>query len=117
MNVAKGEQYEMYVDLGAYGIPRAVMEKRPFNAIKTGKIVEAYVESVRGFQMLYADSYMDEKEFRTMFDHSHYDAMKAKWDPHNCFPTVFQKTCKRAKETWDNACNRTGGNLGGKKEK
>ena len=101
LNLQKGKDYEMYVDLGAYGIPRSVLEKRPFDAVKSGRAVEVYVESVRGFQMLYADSYMNEEEFRTMFDHAHYDAMKAKYDPSSCFPTVFQKTCKKAKKTWD----------------
>ena len=39
-----------------------------------------------GFQMLYADSYMSRDEFRKMFDHSHYDEMKAKYDPDGGFP-------------------------------
>ena len=84
-----------------YGIPRAVEEKRPFDIVSTSRAVEAYVESVHGFQMLYADSYMTRDEFRTMFDHSHYDAMKSKYDPHGAFPEVFEKVCKKAAATWE----------------
>ena len=47
-----------------YGIPRAVEEKRAFDIVSTSRTVEAYVESVHGFQMLYADSYMTRDEFR-----------------------------------------------------
>lgn len=94
-------KYEMYVDLGAYGIPRAVEEKRAFDIVKVSREVEHYVESVHGFQMLYADSYMSRDEFRKMFDHRHYDAMKAKYDPDGGFPEVYEKVCKKAMKIWD----------------
>ena len=32
-----------------------------------------YCRSVSGFQMMYADSYMTQEEFRAMFDHQLYD--------------------------------------------
>jgi delta24-sterol reductase len=91
-----GKDYEMYVDLGAYGIPGDVLAKRPFDVVSVSRKVEAYVESVHGFQMLYADSYQTREEFRTMFDHRHYDAMKAKYDPTNAFPEVYTKVATRA---------------------
>ena len=47
-----GDKYEMYVDLGAYGIPKAVLDKEPFDAVASGRAVESFVMSVRGFQML-----------------------------------------------------------------
>eukprot|EP00928_Gymnodinium_smaydae_P027461 TRINITY_DN21236_c0_g2_i1.p1 TRINITY_DN21236_c0_g2~~TRINITY_DN21236_c0_g2_i1.p1 ORF type:complete len:580 (-),score=103.68 TRINITY_DN21236_c0_g2_i1:201-1940(-) len=89
-----GAKYEMYVDLGAYGVPKAVLDKKPFDAEKTGRRVEHYVQSVHGFQMLYANSYLTHEEFRTMFDHRHYDAMKQKYDPSSAFPTIYDKVCK-----------------------
>ncbi len=33
----------------------------------------SYCRSVGGFQMMYADSYMTQDEFRAMFDHQLYD--------------------------------------------
>ena len=40
-------------------------------------------------------------EFRTMFNHTHYDEMKAKFDPHGAFPEVYEKTCKKALKLWE----------------
>lgn len=44
---------------------------------------------------------MTRDEFRKMFDHRHYDAMKAKYDPHGGFPEVYEKVCKTARELWE----------------
>eukprot|EP00949_MAST-11_sp_MAST-11-sp1_P002045 g2045.t1 len=95
-----GRCYEMYVDLGAYGIPRAVQEKREFDIVSVSQKVENYVASVHGFQMLYADSYLSRDEFRAMFDHSHYDSMKRRYDPTGAFPEVYEKVCKKAMSLW-----------------
>ena len=91
-----GEKYEMYVDLGAYGIPRSVLKKEPFDAIARGRDVEDFVQSVRGFQMLYADTYLTKQEFYHMFDHTHYFKMKAKYDKIDAFPEIFGKVSKNA---------------------
>jgi len=98
---ATGKKYEMYVDLGAYGIPKAVLEKKPFDAAARGRAVESYVMSVRGFQMLYADSYLTRDEFYEMFDHTHYTDMKTVYDPKEAFPVVFEKVCKKAQAYWE----------------
>ena len=97
---SKDPAYEMYVDLGAYGVPRAVLEKRNFNAVAKGRIVEEFVMTTRGFQMLYADSYLSRDDFRKMFDHKHYDEMKKLYDPKGVFPEVFEKVCKKAAAIW-----------------
>jgi delta24-sterol reductase len=89
-----GLKYEMYVDLGAYGVPRACLEKRPFDIVTVSREVESYVKQVHGFQMLYADSYLTRDEFRQMFDHTHYEAMKDKYDPGRAFPEVYDKVSK-----------------------
>jgi len=100
-NLIKGKNYEMYVDLGAYGTPKAVKDKKPdFDIVKTSKKVENYVLGINGFQMLYATSYLNKDEFRKMFNHDHYDEMKSKYDPKGSFPDVFSKTCKIGQETW-----------------
>jgi delta24-sterol reductase len=93
-------EYEMFVDLGAYGIPRAVLEKKPFNALEKGHAVEQFVLQERGFQMLYADSYLSRDDFHAMFDHTHYHKMKAVYDPSSGFPVVFEKVCKKAASIW-----------------
>eukprot|EP00656_Telonema_subtile_P050478 TRINITY_DN6545_c0_g1_i4.p1 TRINITY_DN6545_c0_g1~~TRINITY_DN6545_c0_g1_i4.p1 ORF type:complete len:153 (+),score=22.71 TRINITY_DN6545_c0_g1_i4:863-1321(+) len=85
---------ELYIDLGAYGVPDSARVGR-FDAVREGRAVEEFVRRNHGFQMLYADTYMSEEEFREMFDHSLYDslrsdAMKA------AFPDVYSKVCKKA---------------------
>jgi len=99
LQIQPGKQFEMYVDLGAYGIPKAVLEKKEFDIVKISREVEHYIGSIHGFQMLYADSYMTKAEFRAMFNHSHYDEMKSKYDPDGCLPQVYEKVCKSA--SWD----------------
>ena len=63
--------------------------------------MEHYVQGADGFQMLYADSYMNREEFTKMFDHTHYWAMKNKYDPRDGFPDVYSKVCKQAAAYWD----------------
>lgn len=96
VGVKQGQDFEMHVDLGAYGIPKAVLDKKPFDIVAISREVEDYVRKTNGFQMLYADSYMNEEEFVSMFDHTHYYTMKTKYDPRSRFPKVYQKTCKKA---------------------
>ena len=91
----KHGRYEMYVDLGAYGIPQKVLDKQPFDIVAENRAVEDFVQSVTGFQMLYADTYRTREEFREMFDHSHYDNMRRKYGGLKAFPEVFDKVKKR----------------------
>eukprot|EP00808_Paulinella_micropora_P002895 g14766.t1 len=95
-----GMKYEMYVDLGAYGIPAAVKQKKRFDAVEKGQLMEGIVMENRGFQMLYADSYLSLEDFQKMFDHTHYHKMKAKYDPNEAFPVIFEKVCKKAQVVW-----------------
>eukprot|EP00658_Telonema_sp_P-2_P005351 TRINITY_DN12001_c0_g2_i4.p1 TRINITY_DN12001_c0_g2~~TRINITY_DN12001_c0_g2_i4.p1 ORF type:complete len:263 (+),score=38.53 TRINITY_DN12001_c0_g2_i4:161-949(+) len=83
---------ELYVDLGAYGVPDAARLGK-FDAIRAGRAVEEYVRQNRGFQMLYADTYMNRQEFREMFDHSLYDELRTT-ELQAAFPDVFYKVCK-----------------------
>ena len=85
----------MYVDLGAYGIPRKVLDKQPFDIVHENRAVEDFVHSRNGFQMLYADTYRTRAEFRAMFDHTHYDAMRERYGALEAFPEVFDKVKKR----------------------
>lgn len=112
----EGEEYEMYVDLGAYGVPRVVKEKKPFDIVKTSRVVEGWVAANRGHQMLYATSYQTEQEFEGMFDHSHYDAVKKQVDPLLRFPRVYEKTCKAGMERFiESASSRSGNGNDAKK--
>lgn len=48
--------------------------------------------------MLYADSYMTEKEFESMFDHTLYNEMRKKYECDHAFPRVYNKVCRAARD-------------------
>ena len=50
----------------------------------------------RGFQMLYADSYLTRDEFRSMFDHSLLDKLRADLGAESAFPEPYDKVCYKA---------------------
>ena len=82
-------------------LTKAVQEKKPFDIVTVSHAVEKYVLKVKGYQMLYADSYLSRTDFRKMFDHSHYDQVKRRYDPENAFPQIYEKVCKNAKVYWE----------------
>ena len=88
---------EMFVDVGAYGNPKP-RDGRAFKAKETCRRLEEFVRSVKGYQMMYADSYMTKAEFREMFDHSLYDKLRESI-PYckDAFPEVYDKVCKAAR--------------------
>ncbi|XP_067008969.2 delta(24)-sterol reductase [Anabrus simplex] len=84
---------EMYVDVGVYGVPKT----DSFECEKTTRAVEDFVAKVKGFQMLYADSFRSREEFRNMFDHTLYDKLRNKYDCKEAFPDVYDKASKSAR--------------------
>ena len=58
-----GEKDEMYLDIGAYGNPRT----KNFVAVDTVRRIEQFVRDVKGFQALYADTYMTRYEPKNIF--------------------------------------------------
>ncbi|XP_066547768.1 delta(24)-sterol reductase [Amia ocellicauda] len=89
----KGEEAELYVDIGAYGEPRV----KHFQARPSMRQLEKFVRSVHGFQMLYADVYMDRQEFWEMFDGSLYHKLREELGCKDAFPEVYDKICKAAR--------------------
>uniref|UniRef100_A0A7S1WGT0 Delta(24)-sterol reductase n=1 Tax=Alexandrium catenella TaxID=2925 RepID=A0A7S1WGT0_ALECA len=88
---AKGDKFEMYVDLGAYGVPGPVKRGEDFDVIEQTRKVEDYVASVDGFEMLYADSFMTRKEFAKMFDRGLYDELRKSLGGSEAFPDIYDK--------------------------
>jgi len=80
------------VDIGAYGNPAL----EGFNAKEACREVEEFVRKKKGYQMMYADSYMDREEFRQMFNHRVYDELRKKLSLCSvAFPEVYDKVCKQ----------------------
>ncbi|XP_069088714.1 delta(24)-sterol reductase [Pleurodeles waltl] len=89
----KGDEAELYVDIGAYGEPK----RKHFQAKASMRQLEKYVRDVHGFQMLYADCYMNRDEFWQMFDGSLYHKLREQLNCNSAFPEVFDKICKAAR--------------------
>jgi len=92
---------EMFVDVGVYGVPGCGSGrpgKTDFVAKPSCRAVEDFVRQVEGFQMLYADMYQDEHEFREMFNHTLLDKMRRTLpNTEIAFPQVYDKVKKSAR--------------------
>lgn len=93
---AEGLESDMYVDIGVYGVPK--VPKGQFSGKKTTRQLEDIVANSKGFQMLYADTYRTNDEFRKMFDHRLYDRMRAQLNCKQAFPEVYDKVNKHVRD-------------------
>lgn len=85
---------EMYIDIGVYGLPRCVHEKREdeFDMKKSMRAVVEELKKMNGFQMLYADVFNTREEFEQMFDHEGYRNIRKKYKADTgVFKEVYDK--------------------------
>jgi len=87
-----GTNYGMFNDLGVYGVPRPVLEKKRFDAVKAMREMERFCCDVGGYPFLYADTFMTRKEFEKMFDLTSYEQVRKKYHAEGAFPHLFDKT-------------------------
>lgn len=87
----------MYVDIGVYGIPQAVVEEKPWDMIAVSRELEAFTLSKQGYHLLYADIFMTRAEFKKMFNHALYDQMRERYHAQAAFPEVYDKVIP---ESW-----------------
>lgn len=90
-NKRPGTNYEMFFDLGVYGVPRPVKEKKPWDFRKNLRAMEKYTRDVKGYQCPYADMLLTRSEFEEMFDHTLYRQMRKKYQAEGAFPEVYDK--------------------------
>jgi len=86
-----GTDYQMFVDLGIYGIPRAVREGREWDAKAHTRALEDMARRMKGYQMLYADTFMTREEFEEMFNHEPYREVRKAYGADRAFPEVYDK--------------------------
>jgi len=88
-----GKDYGMFVDLGAYGVPRPVRSAMPWDAKSNIRAMEHWTREKGGFQALYTDVFHTRKEFRDMFDHGLLDRMRGKpgLDATDAFDDVYDR--------------------------
>jgi len=88
---------QLFVDVGIYGIPKAVSENKTWDMIAVSRKLEALTRAKKGYHLLYADIFMTRIEFEKMFDHKHYYAMRKKYLAEHAFPEVYDKVIP---ESW-----------------
>jgi delta24-sterol reductase len=86
-----GKDYGMWVDLGAYGVPRAVKQRKPWDPKLKMRDFEHWTRQKGGFQATYTDLFCTRREFRQMFNHDLYDEQRAKYKCLDAFPEVYDK--------------------------
>ncbi|CAG9795989.1 unnamed protein product [Diatraea saccharalis] len=86
-----GTNYAMYNDLGVYGVPGKVKEKKPYNPVDAMRKMEKFTRDVGGYSFLYADIFMTKEEFEEMFDLSLYEVVRKKYKADGAFPHLYDK--------------------------
>ncbi|XP_051868747.1 delta(24)-sterol reductase [Pristis pectinata] len=89
----KGDEAELYADVGAYGEPKT----KQFEAKSSTRQLEQFLRDSHSFQMLYADCYLTREEFWEMFDGSLYHKLRDQLNSKDAFPEVYDKICKAAR--------------------
>lgn len=85
------KNYGMWVDIGAYGVPRKVQEGQAWDAKENVRAMEHWTREVGGWQALYTDVCSTHRELRQMFNHTLWDKCRARLGAIGCMPTVFDK--------------------------
>ncbi|XP_013137479.1 PREDICTED: delta(24)-sterol reductase-like [Papilio polytes] len=86
-----GTNYAMYNDLGVYGVPGKVKEKKSYNPVTAMREMEKFTREVGGFSFLYADIFMTREEFEAMFDLTLYEEVRKKYKAEGAFPHLYDK--------------------------
>ncbi|MEM6725068.1 MAG: FAD-binding oxidoreductase, partial [Bacteroidota bacterium] len=89
-NNIPGKEYGIFIDIGIYGIPARV-KKGTWNVIESSRKLEAFNRQHEGFQMLYADIFMNRAEFEQMFEHRLYRQVRKKYQAEQAFPEIYDK--------------------------
>nr|XP_053628731.1 delta(24)-sterol reductase-like isoform X4 [Cherax quadricarinatus] len=86
-----GTNYGMFNDLGVYGVPKLVREKKRFDAVHVMRELERFTADMGGYPFLYADTFMTRKEFEEMFDLTAYEQVRHKYNAEHAFPHLYDK--------------------------
>eukprot|EP00095_Tigriopus_kingsejongensis_P003457 snap_masked-scaffold13_size735724-processed-gene-2.2 protein:Tk03457 transcript:snap_masked-scaffold13_size735724-processed-gene-2.2-mRNA-1 annotation:"hypothetical protein" len=81
----------MFNDLGVYGVPKQVRNKKRFDAVAAMREMEHFTREVGGYPFLYADTFMSRAEFNEMFDLTAYEQVRQKYGANGAFPHLYDK--------------------------
>ena len=81
-----------FLDLGIYGVPQRVKDgDERFDTVTRVRRFENRVRALGGFLHTYCDVFSTEEEFQEMFDHTHWNEMRTKYEADGAFPTIYEK--------------------------
>jgi FAD/FMN-containing dehydrogenase len=83
----------LYFNLGCYCQVRKVAGRAPYHHTK---IMDRKCFELGGIKMLYSSTFLDESEFDAHFNGEAYRALKARYDPRGCAPTLYQKVAAKS---------------------
>jgi len=86
-----GTNWGMFNDLGVYGVPQVVRDKKRYDAVKAMRAMEKFTQEIGGYPFLYADIFMTRKEFEEMFDLTAYEQVRKKYYANGAFPHLYDK--------------------------
>ncbi|MFW5926022.1 MAG: FAD-binding oxidoreductase [Myxococcota bacterium] len=86
-----GKDWDMYCDLGIYGVPAAVRRGEPWDAVSSVRALEAFARETGGCTLPWADLFMTRQEFEQMFDHTLYRRVRERVGAVGAFPEVWDK--------------------------
>jgi len=83
----------LYVNFGFWDVKRTREAHPPghFN-----RLIEKKVTELGGIKSLYSDSYFEREEFERLYGGEAYRQLKAKYDPGNAFPGLYEKVVLKA---------------------
>lgn len=86
-----GNNWGIWVDLAAYGVPKAVREGGTFDAKRIVRECHHWTESIGGWTIYYTDLFCTRKEYRRMFDHTLWEKCRVRFNANDAFPEPFDK--------------------------
>ncbi|CAL5020372.1 unnamed protein product [Urochloa decumbens] len=89
---------QMFTDVGFYYAPGAALRGEEFNGAEAVHKLEQWLIANHGYQAQYAVSELSEKEFWRMFDGSHYEHCRRKYNAVGTFMSNYYKS-KKGKKT------------------
>ncbi|CAL4886138.1 unnamed protein product [Urochloa decumbens] len=89
---------QMYTDVGFYYAPGAALRGEVFNGAEAVRKLEQWLIANHGYQAQYAVSELTEKDFWRMFDGSHYERCRRKYNAVGTFMSNYYKS-KKGKKT------------------
>ena len=85
------KKWEMFVDIGAWQVPRFVRRGEAWDGRVAVKHMEKWLREHEGVQCMYAVTEQTREEFWEMFDATLYEEMRDRWGAKGVFMDVFDK--------------------------